>query len=228
VPSPFPGMDPYLEHADLWPAFHKLFVSGLYQLLLPGLVDKYRARLAARDYTTELPLFTSILRENHTEEYLEIRSRADGRLVTLVDVVGLRNRTTAAGRAAYLATRSGAEQSRAACVEIDLLQEGAPMLSYDRSELPPVDQTITLTRANMPGKYEIYTAQFAKRLPKIRVPLAPEDRDASVELQDVFRRAYEGGNFASRIDYSQLPPAPAWASESAKQAVKDYTKAVVS
>jgi len=22
MPSPFPGMDPYLEHPDLWPGFH--------------------------------------------------------------------------------------------------------------------------------------------------------------------------------------------------------------
>ena len=45
MPSPFPGMDPYLEHAKLWPAFQHQLLACLYQILLPGLVDSYRARV---------------------------------------------------------------------------------------------------------------------------------------------------------------------------------------
>ena len=45
MPSPFPGMDPYLEHAKLWPAFQHQLLACLYQILLPGLVDRYRARV---------------------------------------------------------------------------------------------------------------------------------------------------------------------------------------
>ena len=43
MPSPFPGMDPYLEHPKLWPAFQHHLLACLYQNLLPGLVDRYRA-----------------------------------------------------------------------------------------------------------------------------------------------------------------------------------------
>ena len=46
MPSPFPGMDPYLEHPKLWPAFQHHLLACLYQILLPGLVDRYRARSA--------------------------------------------------------------------------------------------------------------------------------------------------------------------------------------
>ncbi|WP_416223741.1 DUF4058 family protein [Thermoflexus sp.] len=28
MPSPFPGMDPYLERPDLWPDFHGNLASG--------------------------------------------------------------------------------------------------------------------------------------------------------------------------------------------------------
>ena len=48
MPSPFPGMDPYLEDEVLWPAFHHQLVLCLYQILTPGLVDRYRARIANR------------------------------------------------------------------------------------------------------------------------------------------------------------------------------------
>ena len=48
MPSPFPGMDPYLEHPKLWPAFQHQLLACLYQILLPGLVDRYRARVGTR------------------------------------------------------------------------------------------------------------------------------------------------------------------------------------
>ena len=98
MPSPFPGMDPYLEDDALWPAFHHQLVLCLYQILLPGLVDRYRARIAQRQYVTEQALFTSVVREEHHEEYVEIRQRSDGRLVTLLDVVSPANKVTDAGR----------------------------------------------------------------------------------------------------------------------------------
>src|SRR5579871_4289452 len=105
MPSPFPGMDPYLEDEAVWPSFHHQLVMSLYQILLPGLVDRYRARVSQRHYVTKQAQFTSVLRKQHHEDYLEIRQRGDGRLVTLVDVVSPANKTTAAGRAAYLAKR---------------------------------------------------------------------------------------------------------------------------
>ena len=50
MPSPFPGMDPFLENEKLWPAFQHQLVACLYQVLLPGLVDRYRARIHQRTY----------------------------------------------------------------------------------------------------------------------------------------------------------------------------------
>jgi hypothetical protein len=207
MPSPFPGMDPYLESVTLWPSFHRQLIAGVYQLLLPSLVDHYRARVCVRNYTTELVLFTSIAREPHAEEYVEIRSRADGRLVTLVEIVSIMNRTSNSGRDAYLTTRKHAETARAALVEIDLLTQGQPTLEYDRAGVPSYDHCLTVTRPNAPGRYEVYTATFAKRLPKIRVPLAPDDRDVMLDVQDVVRRAYDQGNYARQIDYTLTHPA---------------------
>src|SRR5437870_11276241 len=66
--SPFPGMDPYLEDDQLWPAFQHQLVHSLYQILLPGLMDKYRARVAQRHYVNEQALFTSVIREEHTNK----------------------------------------------------------------------------------------------------------------------------------------------------------------
>ena len=72
MPSPFPGMDPYLEDEALWPLFQHQLVAGLYQIILPGLVDRYRARIQQRMYVTEEPLFTSVIRQERHEEYIRL------------------------------------------------------------------------------------------------------------------------------------------------------------
>src|SRR5262245_28734444 len=206
MPSPFPGMDPYLEDEKLWPAFQHQIVNCLYQILLPGLVDRYRARVGQRPYATEQALFTSVVREEHHEEYIEIRQRGDNRLVTLVDVVSPANKLTDAGRAAYLNRRREGRTNNANLVEIDLVLQGQPMLEYSREGLPDWDYAVTVTRSTQPERYEIYAATLQKRLPRFRLPLAADDRDTVLALHAAFTRCYDQNNFAAKIDYQRDPP----------------------
>src|SRR5262249_20894227 len=208
MPSPFPGMDPYLEEESLWPVFHHQLVTSLYQILLPGLVDRYRARVAQRHYTTEQPLFTSIMREEHHEEFIEIRQRSDARLLTLVDVVSTANKPTESGREAYLAKRREGKLAGASLVEIDLVIQGQPMLDYSRDGLPDWDYAVTVTRATQPDRFEIYTATLQKRLPRFRLPLAGDDRDTVVDLYTIFTRSFDHGSFAAKINYQRDPSIP--------------------
>src|SRR5262245_13271043 len=205
MPSPFPGMDPFLEDDKLWPSFQHQLVSCLYQILLPGLVDRYRARVGQRQYATEQALFTSVIREEHTEEYIEIRQRNNSKLVTLVDVVSPANKTTGAGRQAYLDKRREGRAAGASLVEIDLVLQGQPMLEYSRENLPDWDYAVTVTRSTQPERYEIYTATLQKRLPRFRLPLASDDRDTVLDLHAAFARCYDQGDFASKIDYKRDP-----------------------
>lgn len=48
MPSPFPGMDPWLESPDIWPDFHNRFASGLSAWLNRHLPRPYYARLEMR------------------------------------------------------------------------------------------------------------------------------------------------------------------------------------
>ena len=206
MPSPFPGMDPYLESETLWPPFQHQLVLCLYQILLPGLVDRYRARVGQRHYGTEQALFTSVVREEHNEEFIEIRQRTDGKLITLLDVVSPANKVTAAGRAAYLEKRREGKQANANLVEIDLVLQGQPTLEYSRDGLPEWDYAVTVTRAAQPERHEIYSATLQKRLPRFRLPLAADDRDTVLDLHASFTRCYDQGGFASQIDYLRDPP----------------------
>jgi hypothetical protein len=45
MPSPFPGMDPYLETADLWPDVHHELISQIRSAPNPALRPHYVARM---------------------------------------------------------------------------------------------------------------------------------------------------------------------------------------
>jgi len=205
MPSPFPGMDPYLEEDKLWPVFHRHFVACLNQVLVPSLGDRYRAKTGQRHYTTEQALFTSILREQHSEEFIEVRQRNDSRLVTLLEVVSPANKLQPAGRQAYLQKRQEGRGQSASLVEIDLVLQGLPTLDYSREGLPEWDYAVTVTRSTQPERYEIYTATLQKRLPRFRLPLASDDRDTVIDLQAVLARCYDQGNFGQVVDYRRDP-----------------------
>ncbi len=194
-------MDPYLEDPSRFPIFRKSLIASLYQLLLPGLVDRYRARVLSRQFESELVLFTSVQRFQHDEEFIEIRSRTDGRLVTIVDIVSIVNRTTSMGKDAYLATRTLAQSEKASVLELDLVTQGKPPLAFNRGDLPPHQYLSIVSRANNPTTHECFPANLRRRLPKIRLPLATDDRDTVVDLQVVFARAYELSQLEWQIDY---------------------------
>ena len=50
MPSPFPGMDPWLEHPQLWPDVHGRFIVTAAELLQQQLAPKYFAQIEERRY----------------------------------------------------------------------------------------------------------------------------------------------------------------------------------
>jgi hypothetical protein len=198
-------MDPYLEEAKHWLTFQPLLVHTLYQMLLPGLLDRYRARVGERQYCSEQALFTSIIREEHKESFIELRQRSDGRLITLIEVISPANKVTAEGRRVYLDRRTEVKKMSAHLVEIDLVLQGQPLLEYAKEATPPWDYAAVVTRWTHPDRCEIYSATLPKRLPRFRVPLASDDRDTVLDLQAAVIRAYEQGDFRKGIDYARDP-----------------------
>jgi hypothetical protein len=195
--SPFPGMDPYLEDEALWPEFHRRLVGVIRELLSSRLGGvRYEVVIGQRRFPAG------------AEDYLEIRQRSDGGLVTLVDVVSPANKMTNPGRQAYLEQRRQAADSKATLVEIDLLLQGQPTLDYPREGLPEWRYAVTVTPGTYPGRHEIYLATLQTRLPRFRLPLAPDDRDSVLDLQAAFARCYTEGGYSGRIDYRREPAVP--------------------
>jgi len=55
MPSPFPGIDPYLESQDLWPDFHVRFIVALCDAMSEQLPAPYVARIEERMNLVECP-----------------------------------------------------------------------------------------------------------------------------------------------------------------------------
>lgn len=198
MPSPFPGMDPYLEDLALWPAFQQQFVRCLYELQRPALGDRYQLRTVTRTHGRA-----------NSEDYLEVRRKSDAaELVTLVDIVSPANKSTPEGREAYLQTRRAAKEAGANIVEIDLVLQGAPLLDYSRENMPKWHYAVTVTRSSQPERYEVYPSTLDKRLPRFRLPLAADERDVVVDLQVALARTYVECGAGKKIDYARDPGVP--------------------
>jgi hypothetical protein len=174
-------------------------------MLLPGLLDRYRARVGEREYASEEALFTSVVREEHKEPFIEVRQRSDGRLITLIEIISPANKITSEGRRVYTERRDEVKRMNANLVEIDLVLQGQTLIDCAKEAVPTWDYAVVVTRWTHPDRYEIYSATLPKRLPRFRVPLASDDRDTVLDLQASVARAYDQGDFAKAIDYTRDP-----------------------
>jgi hypothetical protein len=75
MPSPFPGMNPYLEHPDRWSTVHNRFIVAIADVLTPLLLPRYQVDIKKRIYQ---------ILEEVREAYLEIKEEATGRIITTI------------------------------------------------------------------------------------------------------------------------------------------------
>lgn len=136
------------------------------------------------------------------ETYLVIRHLESSEVVTVIELLSPANkRAKAEGRLAYLAKREEILQSRTNLVELDLLRGGERLPTLE--PLPAGDFFAFVCRAKRRRKADVYAWSLNHCLPVIPVPLAENDREISVNLQDVFNTVYDRAGYDYAINYSQ-------------------------
>ncbi|MHB1423780.1 MAG: DUF4058 family protein [Gemmataceae bacterium] len=50
MPSPFPGMDPFIEACGLWEDFHPVLIAEIHRVLAAAVPERYVVRLGVRSY----------------------------------------------------------------------------------------------------------------------------------------------------------------------------------
>jgi len=193
MPSPFPGMDPYLEGSE-WTSVHAELSSEIARQLSPKLRPKYIARTARRFMPLRIPHVT-----------IEIRDVTNRELVTAIEVLSPTNKR-GDGYREYLNKRRRVLSSMAHLLEIDLLRKGnrVPM----QKPLPPAPYFVFLSRAERRPMTEIWPIQLDTRLPIVPVPLLAGDPDVALDLQLALNTVYDLLNYDLSVDYTHSPEVP--------------------
>ena len=208
MPSPFPGMDPYLEGSE-WVSMHVELSSEIARQLAPLLRPKYVVR-TARQCTTEvlddLAITAGIYPDGRVPRVsIEIRDVAHRDLVTAIEVLSPTNKR-GEGYQEYLDKRGRILLSPAHLIEIDLLRADrrVPM----QEPLPPAPYFVFVSRAECRPLVEVWPIYLQNRLPAISVPLLAGDADMTCDLQLALTTVYDTLSYDLSIDYTRPPEVP--------------------
>lgn len=275
MPSPFPGMDPYLEAPDIWPDFHDALAAEIRRQLNATLPRPYYARLEMRsevgivgdpsyrrilpDVSVQRPprpgsrdeaavavlngprttvsesVQVSIPSEPIRHHFVEVRdSQRAHVLVTLIEIVSPSNKRPGDDRRAYEKKQQEVLGSEASLIEVDLLRGGQPVVGGTQvrnmiSSLDPEPDYFVVVsrgwqRAAIAG-HELFPFTVRQLLPCIPVPLREGEPEVPLDLQYVFRLAYDSGPYhRGAVDYAQPPhpPLPAEQAEWAAQLLREH------
>lgn len=135
-----------------------------------------------------------------------------GHIVTVIEFLSPTNKITLESRMLWKRKRRETLGAGINWVEIDLLREGGWALpDYDELLTLPASGTFYAAcaiRARCVRQHEFYLFPLQKKLPAIRIPLRPNDRDVALDLQVLIDQCYERGRYGRKINYSEgLRPA---------------------
>jgi hypothetical protein len=229
MPSPFPGMDPYLEDPAFWSDFHRRFITCLGDAILDHLPDAYDARIdemvrvvapdekAVRYYpdvavtggptegttgataTIDLEPIVMTELEEVRDVWLEVLRRPDRKLVTVIEVLSPSNKV-GAGLQDYTARRNEFLHQDVNFVEINLLVGGQrPRIA---SVWQPSDYYALIARGAQHPQAGVVRWNVRDRLPPIPIPLLAPDADVSLDLQPIFTSAYDRGRYSRFLGYA--------------------------
>jgi len=153
-----------------------------------------------------------------TETYIEIIDASSGnRVVSVIEFLGPTNKLAGEGRREYLRKRAECHQARVPLVEIDLTRQGPRHEVLPLRSIPAghhATYLVCVQRYHPQHRLEYYPVPLASRLPAIRIPLRPQDRDVLLRLEPLVDQAYENGRYDD-LDYTEPLNPPLDADESA-------------
>lgn len=214
MPSPFPGMNPYLERDVAWHDFHERFLIVGAGIIGAQVRPNYLVRADDHIFINKHDDRSKWLPEGDVtrEAFLEILDRRSREVVTVVELLSPSNkRKSGTDRAQYLAKRRAVLASRSHLVEIDLLRGGEVMPGEDRLDCR---YSILVSRAEERPEAGFWPLGLADRLPSIPIPLRAPHADASLDLQALLDRVYDEASYEYDI-YDGPPHPPLTADEQA-------------
>ncbi len=237
MPSPFPGMNPYLE-GPLWSSFHAQLCAEIARQLTPAIGPRYIAMVDERlviDTLDDISIATRVIRPGVTlagkqrgapapaavlEPPLRMATIIESEIpmhfveirqianMAVVTVIEVLSPSNKDGEG-----RSDYLRKRRAILNSDVnlieidLLRGGQRLPM-RDALPNDPYFALIHRASSRPVADVWPIGLRERLPVLPVPLLAPDVDAELDLQAAFTGAYDSVDYGRAIDYSQVLKLP--------------------
>lgn len=244
MPSPFPGMDPYLEAPAQWPGVHQRLITYAADVLQSSLRPRYHVLIGERVYIAEplqsfYPDVTLVQypTQRASEEGMAVAApdtptaigeyQAEAQRQPFIEIVHASSgevvtvievlspsNKTGVGHEEYLHKQQQLLASSTHLVEIDLLRAGEHTVACPKERLRGPYHFLVCINRARYG-WAVYCISLQQRLPRIGIPLRPPDPDMVLDLQAIFDRCYDNGGYEDFIDYRRAPTPPLAGSDAA-------------
>jgi hypothetical protein len=137
------------------------------------------------------------------QRYIGIRSPINGDIVTIIELLSPSNKR-GDGYDRFERRHHNLLEKGVSLVEIDLLRQGRRMPAAKAA--PGHDGYAFVTYAEDPTETHVWAFDIKDRLPRVMVPLNPEDESITLDLGAVYTETYDRGGFARRLKYDAALP----------------------
>ncbi|HUY36055.1 MAG TPA: DUF4058 family protein [Pirellulales bacterium] len=237
MPSPFPGMDPYLEGDD-WTSFHTHFATEIARQLTPRLRPKYVALPEKRfDVVDERAIaIEAIYPDVGVANVAPLEGEMIGQAVITAPCL-LQTVMETPSPHTWVEIRDAAGRSLVTTIEIlspwnkrgagrdeyldkrrNLLRSSSHLIEIDllrrgrrlpmKNPLPPASYYVFVCRAEQRPMMHVWPIGLDHPLPTVPVPLLAGDADVALDLQSCLRNIYDLGGFDLVLDYSKAAAVP--------------------
>ena len=240
--SPFPGMDPYLEHPALWPDVHNSLIAAIRDDLTPRLAPRYYIGLERRVYLLKADDVAFIGRPDiavipHQPQVKPARLplaemgllEVDVPMADRVEENYLEVHEVVTGKLVTILEllspanklhdegRRQYEQKRDSVLRTRTNLVEVDLLRAGEpmpvvGQTPRSDYRILISRGAQRPRAQLYAFNLRQPIPEFPLPLLPGDDEPPVELGRILHALYERARFDLRLDYAQ-PPVPPLADE---------------
>lgn len=228
MPSPFPGMNPYLEQEDVWRDFRWCFIVAASQQLNAQLPTGYFALIrpnefcfdAAERQEPDRPQPDAIVSTGtggptavrlpssdvERESFIEVRETKCREAVAVIVLLsrGTKWNDPRTYRDQYVAWRTKVLRSPVHFIEIDLLRGGGRLSG---NEARGADYCALVYRWQQWPWANLWPMRFREPLPILPVPLGEGAPDARLDIQAALHQVYDSARYDLWI-YQGSPDPP--------------------
>lgn len=232
MPSPFPGMNPYLENSELWSEFHSRMIVAIADALDDSLSRDYRVAVEKRVYLSENGEGVLVGIPDVSVTAAVQNTTPAKTVATVVQPLNIEIPIAEEVQERYLEIREGATGSIITVIELlspknkrsgegrdAYLQKRQKILtsathlieidllrsgeSFPMIGAVPSDYRILISRSSQRPKAQLYAFYLKEQIPAFPIPLRTGEPEPLLELQPLLNRIYDRARFELAIDYTQ-------------------------